>query len=262
MPSKSRKKIKGQARKAKAKAAAATGWNIRYTSADKCHHDGLISNTTSEGLVESFIISLFKPFLSECKSGDNNMVAIDAATRTLNYAHVKFPDVLNNENNRVSARKSIIATGVGKLVDNYSNGKIACCAISLGCAVTVMYIDAYSVSSHTPLGRIDQRDAKTYLRSLDILNGCQRSLVKFFHESIPCNCLDEVYSQLRSTTPKMGKCPGCQQMKDRKSIYVCTGCERVSYCNKACQLAHVPNHKDECKYWQKRKEEIKAENMA
>ena len=69
MPSKSRKKIKGQARKAKAKAAGEAGFNIRYTSADKCHHDGLISNTTSEGLVESFIISLFKPFLSEDRGG-------------------------------------------------------------------------------------------------------------------------------------------------------------------------------------------------
>jgi len=114
-----------------------------------------------------------------------------------------------------------------------------------------MIIDSYVPSSPIPSGDLDDRDAKVWLRNLDILGGCQRSLVKHFVNSSSCNCLDEIYSQMKSTTPKMGHCFRCKQTKERSELFICTGCERMQYCSKACQLAHVPNHKDLCKQWQK-----------
>jgi len=111
-------------------------------------------------------------------------------------------------------------------------------------------IDSYNPLSPIPYGNFDQRDAKKMVRSMDILNGCQRSLVKFFVDQIPCKCLDELYTQVKSTTPKIGSCRNCRQIKLRSSLYICTGCERIQYCSRACQLADVSQHKDSCKAWQ------------
>ena len=67
-------------------------------------------------------------------------------------------------------------------------------AIALGCASFVLFIDSYNSSNPTPAGRLDERDAKTLLRNIDIINGCKRSLVKYFANQIPCKCLDELYT--------------------------------------------------------------------
>ena len=122
--------------------------------------------------------------------------------------------------------------------------------ILTGFAAALLVIDSYNPSSFVSAGLMDERDASKWLTNVDILNGCTRSLVKFIGNQIPCKCLDELYSQLRSTTPKMGICFGCHQRKKRSSMYICTGCERITYCSKACQLQLVPNHKLTCKIWQ------------
>lgn len=119
-----------------------------------------------------------------------------------------------------------------------------------GCAAALMAIDSYSPLSDVPLCRLDERDAKVLMRNMDIMNGCYHSLVKFYVNRIPCNCLDDLYAKIRSTTPKMGVCPNCKHTNERNSMFTCTGCERVQYCSKTCQLEHVPLHKENCKIWQ------------
>ena len=110
-----------------------------------------------------------------------------------------------------------------------------------------MMIDSYAPSSPIPCGSFDEKDAKEWMTNMDVSNGCQRSLVKYFMKQIPCKCLDNLYAKVKSTTPKMAVCPGCQQKKPRKSMFICTACERVQYCSKECQMAHVPRHKENCK---------------
>jgi len=119
--------------------------------------------------------------------------------------------------------------------------------VPLACAVTLMLIDSYDPSSPVSAGTFDARDAKNHLRNMDIISGCTRSLVKYFVKQTPCNCLDELYAEIKSTTPKMGKCWGCKQKKERSELFICTGCERMQYCSKACQIARVPEHKHDCK---------------
>ena len=200
--------------------------------------------------MKSFVVSFFNSFLSEC-SGDYNIVAINAATRALKNTHNKFPEAMNNKNNRDSMKNTIIATGVERLVENFFSNEFHDTSLfTVGCAVALMLFDSYDPSSPIPTGTFDDRDAKDYLTNIDVMNGCQRSLVKFFMKRVPCNCLDEMYAQLKITTPKMGDCINCHKRIERSKQHICTGCKRVMYCSKACQLAHVPSHKDECKRWQ------------
>ena len=256
MPSKSRKKIKGQARKAKAReAAAATNAGVRVSIRQR---NGMrqVSSTTNNtalcnhgvhigtsNLCAQFISEFFQSYIRN--TSDDSVTAHWAAKDALDAAYDKCPDAVTNENNLDVVKKNIISNGVEYILG--SDGTNNVLRMSHGCATALMLIDSYDPFNPVPAGNFDQRDALEYLTSLDILNGCQRSLVKYFINRIPCNCLDGIYTQLRSSTSKMGVCFGCNEMKERNTHYICTGCERAIYCSKACQLADVPNHKVYCK---------------
>ena len=267
MPSKSRKRNKGQARKAKAKAASAAtassiinsdveqlGFTDLSALANKCHHNGRLSDSTPD-VVHRFITSFFSSFVAECSSGDHfdNTLAITAATLSLRNAYLNYPEAVRNENDRDSIRRIILATGVEKLVGSFfGNNRLS--TVTVGCAVAVMLFDSYDPSSPITLGTFDDRDPKNYLNNIDVMNGCYRSLMKFFIKRVPCNCLDKIYAQLKQlATPKMGDCINCRKRIERSKQYICSGCERVMYCSKACQIAFVPEHKNECKMWKKGK---------
>ena len=259
MPSKSRKKIKGQARKAnKAKAAAANNVERQYATnsigreqtlpnnTHICKHGLEESNTTSfecNNFIDTFFQFFSENILRLTNPGSTAKLTADA----LSEAYNKFPEAVNNESNREIVKKNLVYNGVSSLLGISGQSIMAS-----SCAIALLYIDSYDPSCPIPSGQPDDRDAKVWVRNLDILSGCcQRSLVKFFVNSSPCNCLDEVYAQIKSTTPKMGKCMGCNQIFERTAIFICTGCERVTYCSKPCQIANVPKHKLLCKLWQK-----------
>jgi len=245
MPSKSRKKIKGQARKAKARAEEAAAANPEqrsiYFTAPKqsiCNHgqgkqrppDVVIEFTNM--FVQSFSISL------QCTHKDIVLLVVDALSTTYN----NFPEALNNKSYRQFVKKNIICNGANYLLGERG---FDIQRMSVACAATLMLIDSFDPSSPVSAGTFDERDAKKFVTNGDVLNGCKRSLVKYFVNCTPCNCLDELYSKVRSTTPKMSKCVGCGQQKQRSSMFICTGCKRIQYCSKECQIAHVPIHKEE-----------------
>jgi len=250
MPSKSRKKIKGQARKANKAAAAnnTSGDTSLQSLANTCCEHGLIK--TNNKHISDFINTFFKIILNNI-SGLNNNLSLSAKSTAdaLSGAYNKFPEAINNESNREIIKNNFISTGVSFLLGMLGPDNSAIMAHT--CAAAVMIIDSYVPSSPAPLGRLDHRDAKIWMRNVDIMGGCQRSLVKYFVTRSTCNCLDELYAQIKSIMPKMGKCLGCNQMKERTGLFICTGCERIQYCSKACQIANVPKHKDMCKQWQK-----------
>ena len=270
MPSKSRKKMKGQARKAKAKAAAANneannscqqlrrrhvmdsigrdGTMQTQPSTCICNH-GLIQ-TTNESIV-NFIVNFFNLFIKNIlrltTPGSTAKLTADA----LSEAYNKFPEAVNNESNRDIIKNNMISTGVSYLLGELGSNEPSTSAVmARSCAAVLMFIDSYVPSTPVRAGNLDDRDAKVWLRNLDILGGCQRSLVKYFVKQMPCNCLDDIYSQLRSTTPKMANCQNCRLFKEKTNMFICTGCERYTYCSKACQIAHVPKHKEYCKRMQ------------
>ena len=264
MPSKSRKKIKGQARKAKAKAINAANNNNTEYQKYITLPDGALSPISiiapnsmicSHGhqnkipdVVAQFINTFFTSFYTvvQKKSFSTNSGMIDTLVTTLAKTYDNFSKALNKVDYRSIVKKNIISNGVSYLLKKSKGPSF----MPLACAVTLMLIDTYDPSSPVPAGVFDEQDAKVWLKQGDIINGCPRSLIKYFVKRAPCKCLDDLYSQIKSVTPKMSKCVGCKQMKERNRTSICTGCERVTYCSKLCQLADVPNHKEYCKKWQ------------
>ena len=268
MPSKSRKKIKGQARRARAKASAATSVvnNNNNAQHEACsftiEDNGTLSSTPNNSMICShghqlneiphvvgqFINTFFTSFYTVVQettfSTDADMIL--TLVRSLAATYNIFPEALNKVGNRSIVKKNIVSNGVSYLLKESAGPSY----MPLACAVTLMLIDTYDPSSPVRAGVFDEGDAKAWLKREDIINGCQRSLIKYFVKCAPCKCLDDLYSQIKSGTPKMSKCVGCRQTKDRNSMFICTRCERVTYCSKLCQIAHVPHHKDMCKRWQ------------
>ena len=254
MPSKSRKKIKGQARKARAQAATATiDTSARLVISDgsgnvtenhfssQCNH---VTQYQVFDICEEFIREYFQTYMRNLPEHIHTVLSTRVA---LDAAFNKSPIVANNKMYMSMIKKTFISNGIEYVfgsdgTNNYT--KMTHC-----CAAALMMIDSYDPLSPIPRGNFDQRDANKWLTFLDIMNGCQHSLIKFYVKQIPCKCLDELYARVRSKQPKIGMCKRCQQMKARSSLYVCTGCERAQYCSKACQLADVPDHKDSCKAW-------------
>mmetsp|Transcript_22408 Transcript_22408/g.45134 ORF Transcript_22408/g.45134 Transcript_22408/m.45134 type:complete len:285 (+) Transcript_22408:125-979(+) len=91
----------------------------------------------------------------------------------------------------------------------------------------------------------------------ELLNGDMNTLVKYFRQHIPCNCLDEKYKEVKSIT-KLGfccysECPIPNRTVERKKMLYCTQCRETNYCSRECQVAHWPEHKDGClKYMEKK----------
>jgi hypothetical protein len=87
-------------------------------------------------------------------------------------------------------------------------------------------------------------------KMMELLDGDEHTLVQFFRKQLPCSCLDEKYSEVKSIT-KMGicynhDCPLPDRMAIRRSMLCCTGCRKVNYCSRECQEADWPVHKEFC----------------
>ena len=235
MPSKSRKKIKGQVRKAKAAAASMTndvseqrvGINRRSTIS-------AITTTSCDHGREEFEL-VCKQFTATFYLSYSYMVNMEfrQVNIALKAAYDKFPEAVNSNTNREMLKKNFICNGVNSLLGTMKHSIGKDLNISFGSAEALMYIDSYSPSSPVPHGTIDRRDAKHFLRNMDVSNGCKRSLIKYFMKQIPCNCLDELYSQVKSITPKMTVCPGCKQRKEKERV--CLYVRVVSVCNTAAR---------------------------
>ena len=246
MPSRSRKKDKGRARKAKA-AAELQRW-ITNPNDSICNHGQ--EKDTPEVCVQ-FIASFYQIYMVRVAKISTPVPW--AVRDALDTAYSKFPEAIVNEMYLEIIKKNITCNAVESIIGNctrYSRKEHS--QITYGSAAALMMIDSYVPSTPIPKGNIDERDPKTYLRNSDIVNSrCQRSMIKYFINQIPCKCLDQyMYAQVRSATPKMGKCFNCSTRRETSSLYICTGCERMQYCSKLCQLEHVPKHKKNCKIWQ------------
>lgn len=193
------------------------------------------------------INTFFQTFTDNISRVTDTCGTTKLTTDALSEAYSKFPEAVNIESNREILKKNFISNGVSSLLGTLGPDNSA--VMSHGCVVALLLIDSYVPSSRVPPGCLDNQDAKVWLRNLDIINGCKRSLVKHFVKQIPCKCLEDMNSRMKSTTEKMGICFGCKQKKERNTLFS-TGCERVQFCSKACQLTFVPKHKDICKFWQ------------
>ena len=246
----SRKRTKGRARKASkaisrearvtAKATAVVGAGAGMAPMTRiiswignCRH-GLLESLPP--LLANVVYNILDGFL-------HNVGCIS----TLNAVRKMYPFAFEDEVNLNVVKKSLIAMGTGDLQDNEYSTEASVVARKFMRAV--LLLDAYHPSlsfEQTFFKLMVVERSSTWLRYSDASTGCQRSLLRFFHERSPCGCLEERYivaKQLSYT----GICHHCGVRKERSNLLVCQGCKKFQFCSYECHQAEWPCHKTICK---------------
>ena len=102
----------------------------------------------------------------------------------------------------------------------------------------------YLLEHHEPGKRLTRclfppHRTDSFMKLLDAVNGCDRSLLKFYKTRVPCNCLGEVYELYRRKS-KTGICQGCGIRKKRRDLLICTRSKDVSGWFAMVMYLHVP----------------------
>ena len=74
----------------------------------------------------------------------------------------------------------------------------------------------------------------------------RRDALKFFSKRVSCSCLKTMHQKARTTLPKLGRCTGCNRIKERVALSVCSRCMITQYCSRECQVTDWPQHKKAC----------------
>lgn len=80
----------------------------------------------------------------------------------------------------------------------------------------------------------------------DLVGGNEAEVFRFLKKRIPCSCLDGMGKKFKHK-PKMGLCFTCLKHMEYKTMFKCSSCNLSHYCSQQCQVAHWPNHREECK---------------
>ncbi len=86
-----------------------------------------------------------------------------------------------------------------------------------------------------------------WLKLIESARCDDRTVVKYFWRRIRCSCLDEKYDEVKSM-PKMGVCLNhqCSVTVERSKLRCCSRCCSVSYCSRECQVADWSKHTSFC----------------
>ena len=96
-------------------------------------------------------------------------------------------------------------------------------------------------------GAYDQRIRNELEMCMNDIIPCPRETVKFFHRRSPCDCLKELYYQLKETTKRTSLCDHCVKIVGIREMSQCQHCKVAQYCSYDCAVAHWQVHKKECK---------------
>lgn len=75
---------------------------------------------------------------------------------------------------------------------------------------------------------------------------CNRNMVRFFHRRNSCDCLKDIYYELKESTKPIALCMYCNAVTEIKTMCECSRCKSLRYCSSECALAHWPYHKEKC----------------
>lgn len=167
----------------------------------------------------------------------NGVTDLMKVAQALGLVFQKFPEIWTNETHRHWAVARLQADGVNMILNDVQPRIVAILTAAL-----------HAIEKYDPISgkSTSTRSDKDFLKNRDLTAGCERSLVQYFRQRIPCSCLDEKYAALQ-VQPKTGPCGHCRQVKERSALKVCSGCNREQYCSRDCQAAHWPEHKEKCK---------------
>eukprot|EP00956_Cyclotella_meneghiniana_P024620 scaffold49682_cov53-Cyclotella_meneghiniana.AAC.6 len=63
-------------------------------------------------------------------------------------------------------------------------------------------------------GAMNNHTSVEIIRCLDDISKCPRETVRFFHRRNHCDCLKELYYDLKETTPRTSSCWHCHKVVD------------------------------------------------
>ena len=242
----SRKKAKGQARKAKA--AEKLAKPISLVTWNGCRHGGPPSLPCGR-LCVRFVHAYWN-----VRGDDDTFFGLQCAYASLDTFYAlqcaceQYPGALTDDANRKIIIDYFLARGAEMMVatDKHPHWKTNACAS----AAAVLVLEHFGCCQHKDLCDDIWNDLfhtdEPCMKNQDIVQGCERSLTRFFSKRASCSCLDEKYAAMKSQ-PKTCICMNCAQMKERRSMMYCTGCSSTQYCSRECQVAHFPHHKEFCK---------------
>jgi hypothetical protein len=84
----------------------------------------------------------------------------------------------------------------------------------------------------------------------ELFSADEHTLVRYFRKRIPCSCLDQKYTEVKSIK-KMGFCfnTTCSHpngVVERRTMLSCARCHWANYCSQECQTQHWTFHKKYC----------------
>ena len=227
----SRKRAKGKARKAKARES---NCNLILHNDSVCRHgceviskDDICYKFVEQLEVEMTAVYNSKGDFCVCKIIDETIKRMKARKE---YRMI-WDD--NSKENQQKLQSLFINLGTNLLLRDSSQVANVAAAFHITSSHDFDYWDAMDSSRH-----------RVSLRNME--NGLVYDSAKFFHKRIPCHCLKKMYVQERSK-PKLVVCSSCRSEKERRQLYLCSGCLYHRYCNVECQTAAWSKHKLHCK---------------
>mmetsp|Transcript_16104 Transcript_16104/g.27384 ORF Transcript_16104/g.27384 Transcript_16104/m.27384 type:complete len:257 (+) Transcript_16104:1072-1842(+) len=245
----SRKKLKGQARKAKAKEKkrgplfALLPKNSTSTSIAVCTHGWSPNEFPADHDCHKFVEAVLDVITNATVAGAACSDAIDATG-------IQYPEVWNDQNCLEWIHQALISIGTSILLSSEDDDREV-----FDCSTTMGLCE--HIQQHLACIMYESQPFCYHARVHDLLNADQRRLVSYLKKRIPCSCLDEKYKAVKSL-PKMGTCryPKCSHPQAKVALSKLMTCERCRiqhYCSEKCQAADWQRHKenDNCKQWSK-----------
>ena len=178
------------------------------------------------------VTSFMDAFFMSCAEGKHVM-------DNLRHAFNTCPEVWNTDLYRKMTRDMLLGIGTNLILEEAN-----VLQIPIDIAYFVVMIENYDGNLDSTMIR---RVVETKYRDLGCGgSGSIRDVLKIYRKRITCSCLKDKHSLARKTTPKMGACYNCGQIKDRALLSVCSKCRVCHYCSRECQLAEWPRHKHMC----------------
>ena len=256
----SRKKSKGQARKAKKEAnndvrnevqmiEAAKSRSVAIVRASQSKSVAVIAVKTkdkTETIVFPFIMQgITKKFhdclFSEWNEDINNSYCCSATLGMLR-TYRGVPDVWRDadETIRSAMRDVLLRWGQWIILDSVSNHDPSVrIKVAGGIAAAVHMLENYDHSTNTV------KNCFT-LKNDDIFLGCERLVVQFFAKRLDCPELKKVYKRVKLKKQKTGVCHTCHKRFSRCDLFYCTACGGQQYCSEECQKLNYSEHRQIC----------------
>ena len=235
----SRKKLQGQYRKAKRATAAA----MRHNTA--CDHLGEGRNWSRDdwNAAGSFWLNCVD-LCHACHFHETlNMY------RFIRISYDAYKQL--NDIRKKLFRRMMLSHGTAAVVSGAEQIDLTKESRIDGLFINILMILVIEVRDKYGDGDMNDLVAIEIRKRFDDIIECPRATVRFFHRRNSCDCLKEIYYNLKESTKRKSYCWKCYQIFDIRTFKRCVSCNVAQYCSYDCAMACWQQHRNEqCKVFQ------------